>query len=165
MIIFLRGLPGSGKTTIADLLGKRLGWLVVHVDESKTEYMNAHPDASFKDEVVPHAQKIFMEKLESYKDEDLVVEETFWIENFVINILEFCEINRINSKWFLIERDMSQILETNEARTRRIKNTPSGLQNMSNRMKDIKIDGEIVVDNMNIEDSVETIYNSITNHI
>jgi len=39
MIIFLGGLPGSGKTTITKLLSEKLDWKLFSIDRYKKELM------------------------------------------------------------------------------------------------------------------------------
>jgi 2-phosphoglycerate kinase len=162
MIIFIRGIPGSGKTSIADKLGEKTGRKVIHVDDFKKEMMTQNPKAFFTEEVIPYSYKKTLEALEKYKGEDLIIEEIFKNKDFVRSVLDFCDKNNISYKWFIITRDIKKILEVNESRTRKVKNTLESLEKMQGEIDAMKIEGEVVIKNESVEGSVQKIVESVS---
>jgi dephospho-CoA kinase len=162
MILFIRGLPGSGKTTISKLLAERLQWDVIHADEFKKELMKQNPEANFVKEIVPTAYEKTLEKIQEYKSTNVIVEEALRNKDFVQKLLHFCAENNIKNQWFKILRDKSILLEVNDERKRKVKNTPELLDMFEQQMNDIKIEGEIEVDN---NKTTQECFNVILEHV
>lgn len=160
MIIFLRGLPGSGKTTVAKLLAEKLSWNVVSIDKYKKELMEQNPEANFITEIIPGSYKKAFAELKD-KKENLIVEEVFRNKEFVNQLLELCREENIENKWFKITRDMSEIIKTNDERKRGIKNTPEILTMMENQLNEIVIEDEIQIKNELVEESVDEILKTL----
>jgi adenylate kinase family enzyme len=161
MIIFIRGIPGSGKTVIADKLAEKIGWKVIHIDDFKKEFSDKNPKAFFIEEVVPYSYKKTLEILENYKNENIIVEEIFRNRDFVQQISDFCDKNNITNRWFNIVRDIKKVLETNEMRNRKVKNMAKTLESMRQQIDDVKIEKEITINNENIDESVQKIFNNL----
>lgn len=161
MILFLRGLPGTGKTTIANVLAAQLQWDVVHVDALKKEYMEAHPGADFRTVVVPASYDKALEVLQGYTFKNVIVEEVFRDEAFVRRVLDFCDQNNVQYQWFKIIRDKEHLLEVNDERRRAIQNNPAILDSMERKMNAIVLEGEIDIHNQTLEDSVQKILETI----
>ncbi len=157
MIIFLRGLPGCGKTTIADNLVEKLKWEVLHVDDIKGELMKQKPQASFVEEIVPASYKLALERLQSYQTKNVIVEEMFRNKDFVQQVLDFCHNNNIKYQWFKIWRDKKLINQVNDERKRKVKNTPKVIEMMEQQINNIKIAGEVEVENKDIAESIDLI--------
>ncbi len=161
MIIFLRGLPGTGKTVISNKLAQILRCEVIHVDDFKGELMKRKPGANFLKEVVPYSYERTLDKLSKHKGSDVVVEEIFRNEGFVQRVMNFCDQNKIKATWFKITRDRKFLLEVDDKRTRKIKNDEETLMRMEDQIHSIRIDGEVLIDNQNIEESVNMILGTI----
>ena len=163
MIIFLRGLPGSGKTVIADALAERLNWKVVHVDEFKRELRKKNPNADFLKEIVPASYHIALHNLEEQKDSDLVVEELFNDRTFVENVLKVCEKNNIPCRWFKVVRDKKDVLHinTNNIRKRTVVNSPEAIEVIERELEEVKIGGEMDIYNRTIDQSVDEILSEL----
>jgi len=161
MIIFIRGLPGSGKTTISNLLAEKLQWQVIHADEFKKELMKQNPEANFIQEIVPGSYKKTIEKLQEYKDKNVIVEEVFRNKEFVQSVLDFCNQNCIHYKWFKIIHDETLLLQVYDERTRKVKMTKELYDLFKRQMNEIKIEGEIDIYNISIEDSVNSIVSNL----
>lgn len=157
MIIFIRGLPGSGKTTISDKVAEKLGWNVVHADEFKKELMRQKPDADFVREIVPASYKLTLGKLGTYKNSSVIIEEVFRNKEFVQSVLDFCNKNSIKYQWFKIIRDENLLLQVYAKRTRKVKMTKDLHDMFKQQMNDIKIEGEVTINNENIDKCVEEI--------
>jgi uridine kinase len=161
MFIFIRGIPGSGKTSVSTKLSNLLNWEIIHVDLYKKEYMENNPDADFIEEIIPYSYKTTIAKLKECKNKNLIIEEIFRNHDFIKDILNSCKENRIDFKWFKIKRDMGDILKVESERKRKIKNTKEELENMQREMNNIIIEGEIDIYNENIDDSVRKILKCI----
>ena len=157
MIIFIRGLPGSGKTTISNRVGEKLRWEVVHVDQFKKEIMKQNPEADFIKEVVPRSYQKTLEKLQEYKEKNAVVEEVFRNAGFVQSVIDFCDHNSIKYQWYKIIRDEELLLNIYDERTRKVKMTKELHDLFKQQMNDIKIEGEIEILNTSVGECVERI--------
>ena len=78
MIIFITGLPGSGKSTVGKQVADKLGWAFHEVDDALTESMKAHikegkllTDEELDEWLLERTVKIFTEHVNA--DKDLVV--------------------------------------------------------------------------------------------
>ena len=120
MIIFLRGLPGTGKTVISNILAERLHCAVMHVDDFKRDFRKQYPQADFIKEVVPHSYAKTLEQIGEYASKDLIVEEIFRNEDFVRSLVDFISKNSIKAFWFKIVRDEKLLLEVDAARDRKV---------------------------------------------
>ncbi len=160
MIIFLRGLPGSGKTTIANLLSDKKGWKVISIDEYKKEIMKEYPEAHFITEIVPLSYKRALEEIDKVTG-DVIVEEILRNKDFVEQLNELNKTKKVETKWFKIVRNMEDIVKTNAERKRKVKPTSETLIKMNEQLNSIVIEGEIVINNESPEDSVEKILSSL----
>lgn len=163
-LIILRGLPGSGKSTIAEKLSDKLGGKVIYGDSFKREFMSANTD--FKNEEVFEYShnKIFneIEKYFSQKEKLVIVEELFDNKEFVEKIKVFCKENNIEIFWFYIKRDLEKLLEIENKRERKIKNTIEDFKKLKKDIENIKNSEEfIVVNDKSIEDSVKSILENL----
>jgi adenylate kinase family enzyme len=146
-LIILRGLPGCGKTTLANKIGQEAGAPVIHGDDFKLEYMRIERD--FKKALQYSYDKI-LENIKSYISNDekvVVVEELFNDQNLVNNILQVCKEHNIDTHWFRVKRDLDKLLETEAKRDRKIKNTLEDFQKLEQELDSIKIDNETILEN------------------
>jgi len=110
MIIFIKGLPGSGKTVISDKISYHLKWNVIHVDQLKSKFTKQNPTADFLKEVLPFSYKQTNEELLKFKDDNMIVEEIFRNPSFVQGVLDFCKEYKIEYHWFLLKRDTNTLI-------------------------------------------------------
>lgn len=149
-IIFLRGLPGSGKTKLANRLAEQLSAEVLHVDELKVE-------AKKNLELWPEArQKAYNQTLDYFTDAknrgvDIVIcEELMADTEFVKRLETFCRENQIEAFWYRIDREMTKLLELEnspERVNRSPKNSEEDFKRLSREIEGIVVPGEIVINN------------------
>ncbi len=167
-LVILRGLPGCGKTTIAEKLSEKLDGKVIYGDSFKREFMATN--INFKNEdVFRYAHNKIFNEIEKYfnqKEKIVVAEELFDNKEFVERIKSFCEENNIEIFWFYIQRDLEKLLEIEDKRERKIKNTIEDFDNLQNSLNEIKNEGEIIIDNNGIiEDCVDFILKNLENKV
>jgi len=156
-LIILRGLPGCGKSTIAEKLKERLNIPVVFGDTFKRNFMKQNSNSENEDVFQYAYDKIFKKIKELFEigEEIVIVEELFNDKDLIQQIQSFCKEKDIEVKSFLIKRDLEKLLEVEEGRERKIKNTKEDFENLRKELEDVNIENEIVVNNNGvIEDSV-----------
>ena len=160
-IIFLRGLPGSGKTSISNSLSEKLGWKVIKIDQFKSDYMREHPDADFLSEVVPHSYARAIETIKGIEDENIIVEELFRSIDLVISMQDLSRKKNMSQHWFKLERSMEALIKVGKERKRSIKNSPEVLNKMKDDLDSISIENEVVLEgedlNMKFRKILDTI--------
>ncbi|MCK4918598.1 MAG: AAA family ATPase [Candidatus Pacebacteria bacterium] len=162
-LIILRGLPGCGKSVIADKLGLYFNNEVVHGDNFKLRYLENNSD--FKKALEFSYDKIFKKIKELFENgsEIIVVEELFNNKNLIDKIYNFCKEKEIEIKSFYVKRDLEKLLEVENNRNRKIKNTKKDFEKLEYEIKEIGIENEIIIDNNGtIESSVEIILEKIS---
>ena len=163
-LIILRGLPGVGKSVIADKLAEKLNnSTVIHVDDFKVECRKKHKDYNFGD-VCKYSYEKTLQKLSSCSSEEvIIIEEIFDNKDFVNNKIKFCKENNIESYWFHLKRDIKKLLEVENKRKRKIKNTLDDFETLQNNINKVKIANEkTILNNGDIDNSVNAILNAST---
>ena len=163
-LIILRGLPGCGKSTIAEKLSKKFDSKVIYGDSFKLECLKRNNN--FKEACEYSYEKIFEEvkKYFNQKEEILIIEELFFDKDLVEKIKDFCKENNIKIFWFYIQKDLEKLLEIENKRERSKKNTTEDFKNIQKDLDSIKNEGEIIVDNNgSLEDSINFILKSLEN--
>ncbi len=150
-IIVLRGLPGSGKGTVAESLKPLVGAVeVIEADNYKREYRRSNPGTPFL-EALDYCYKKTLERLEELSKEGqaetVIVEELFNDGEFVKAVQDFAERNNVPIFWFYVRREMEQLLKVENERKREIKNPREVLEELQKEIEDIRIDGEVTIDN------------------
>ena len=153
-IIFIRGLPGTGKTTISKLLKEKLSAEIIYVDNFKLEAISE--GASVKD-----SRKIAYIKtlqiLESYIKKNpkyLILEEIISDLSFFNQLQNFIKNNNLTAYWFRIERPLEELLRVESDRKRKVKNTKKDLTELNKKIGDIKIEKEVIAQNDDINKTV-----------
>jgi len=156
-IIFIRGLPGTGKTTIANLLKAKLSAEVICVDNFKLEAVAN--GASVKD-----SRKIAYEKtlktLKLYVKENpeyIILEEIINDSSFFNQLQNFVKNSNIDTYWFCIERSLEELLKVESKRTRKLKNTKENFGELNREINNIKIEKEIFIQNDDINKTIKEI--------
>jgi broad-specificity NMP kinase len=157
MIIFIRGLPGSGKTHISNDLGARLNIPVIHSDDLKKELTDRKPEAFFKEEVIPYSYDRILQEIMRHKDNNVIIEELFRTKDFVNKILSLCTKEAIISRWFQIDRDFREVIKVNKERKRKVKNDSQILERILRQIQEIEIPGEVLIKNTSVQEAVDEI--------
>ncbi|MBU1046682.1 hypothetical protein KKH36_02800 [Patescibacteria group bacterium] len=163
-LIILRGLPGCGKSVIAEKLGEKLDNPVIYGDFFKREYMKDNPEFVNKDVYQYSYDKIFEKIKDLFEsgEETVIVEELFNDVDLLGKIENFCRENIIEIKAFFIQRDLEKLLELEETRGRKVKNTKEDFGKLEKEIRDNEIEGEIIMDNnKTLEGSVEFVLKNI----
>lgn len=152
-IIIIRGLPGSGKTEIADRLSRELKIPVLHIDYLKTQIMKDFPGQYSWNEIRAKAydQALnYLADLNKKGTESIICEELLADKDFAIELQNFCSNAKIKIYSFKIERNIEKLLELENspervARPRR--NTREDLDELNRKINEIIIPNEIVIEN------------------
>ena len=152
-LIILRGLPGSGKTELANKLGADLGAEILHIDNFKTQIRKDFPDQYSWTEIKAKAYGSALEHLAMAETRGvpvLVCEELLQDKAFVGRLIDFCQEKGIETSWFRIERSLEKLLEleqTPERAKRPVHNSREDFENLDREIKEIIIPDEKVIDN------------------
>ena len=165
-LIILRGLPGCGKSIIAEKLSEKLNSMVIYGDSFKREFMISNIDFKNKDVYEYAHNKILKElkKMFAKGKELVIIEELFENKNFVNSLKDFCDKNEVEIQWFYIQRDLEKLLEIENKRERKIKNTIKDFKKLQKDLEDIKNEGEIIVDNNgDLNDTINFVLKNLEN--
>ncbi len=152
-LIIIRGLPGSGKTELANKLAADLGAEVLHIDYLKTQIMKDFPGQFTWPEIRAKAYEATLEYLaqaEAKGIATLVCEELLRDKEFVERLRSFCQEKGVETVWFRVERDLEKLLELEETleRAKRPRhNSREDLENLGRDIKNIVIPDEKVINN------------------
>lgn len=161
-VIFIRGVPGVGKTTVAKILGQIIpNSQVIHVDEFKIKAMK-------KGKGVEESRKIAyektLEKLYSLSSQDFVyltLEEIICDKDFLEGLIEFLNKTKSRSHWFRLMRPLNKLLEIELNRKRKIKNTQEDLFKLKQEIESLKIRSEYWIKNDNLALTIKKILNVV----
>ncbi len=161
-IIFIRGVPGTGKTTIAKILGKIIpNSQVIYVDEFKIKEMKK--GRSFEE-----SQKIAYEKtfkrlhlLHKQKKNYIILEELICEKDFLNGLIEFLNKTKSYSYWFRLLRPLDKLLKIESYRTRKLKNTKGDLFKLKQDIESLKIKNEYLIKNDNLALTIKKILNVV----
>lgn len=158
-LIILRGLPGSGKSELSNRIAKKLkNSKVICVDELKIKFKNkgfSWTDSRKK------SYDLTIKKIKTHnknKISYLIIEEILCDKIFYKSLKKSSKNKKY---WFLIERNFEDLLKVEEERKREIKNSLRDLKYLDKEIKKIKIPNEIVIDNKEIEKSVNEIIKKV----
>ncbi|TRZ78014.1 AAA family ATPase [bacterium] len=156
-IIFIRGLPGTGKTTIANLLKTELSVKVICVDNFKLEAVSNGANVKDSRKI---AYKKTLEVLELYIKQDpqyIIVEEIIYNSLFFDQLQTFVKNSNSDAYWFRIERPLEELLKIESGRNRKVKNTRENFMELNEGMDNIKIKKEIFIRNDDIDQTIKEI--------
>lgn len=162
-LILIRGLPGSGKSIIADKLHQKLEYSkVIHIDDFKKQYLQTSSDFEAAKIFAYEKTQLFLKEFVNSKIKIIILEELFYESNFVN------QIKKTAPNYILIPiriiRPMSELLEIDSKRNRKIKNTEQDFINIQEGMLKIKFDSEIIIQNslsVDIQDLIEGLISQI----
>src|SRR6056297_726852 len=123
-IIFLRGCPGVGKSSVAERLRNHLDGEYIEVDSFKRELRKRSPDTIFGACCV-YAYKMTRNRLMKLigDAEYVIVDEILYDQAFLQILSEFCCQNDLKPFWFTLTRDIETLLSIEKLRDRKIKNS------------------------------------------
>lgn len=167
-LIILRGLPGTGKSTLADKLGKQAGYEVLHVDAFKLSALSelqGIPKAMALREARKRAYLETMQNLYflyGLKKTGVFVEELFCDRAFVQKVTDFARKPDISFYCFRIERTLDDLMKVEAKRQRAVKNSYHDFLNLEADINDSPVDSEIFIENTSIDQASREILERIS---
>ena len=156
--IFIRGVPGVGKTTIANILGQILpNSQVIHVDEFKIKEMKT--GKSFEESRKIAYEKT-LDKLYSLSSQDFVyitLEELICDKDFLEGLIEFLNKTKSHAYWFRLMKPLNKLLEIESNRKRKLKNTKEDFCKLKQDIESLKIKNEYLIKNDNLALTIKKI--------
>jgi len=148
-LIMLRGLPGCGKSTIAEKLENDFNVKVVYGDVFKREFIENNIDYKNKDAYEYSYVKIFetINTLFNSGEKIIICEELFNSEKLINKIVKYCAKNEIELVSFIIERNIDLLLKNEHLKDRKIKNTKEDFVKIKSELNNVHIKNETVVNN------------------
>lgn len=164
-IIALRGLPGSGKSYIAEKIRSQTESIeIINVDKYKLEFRKNNPDVSFGEALKYSYEQALLRLGQMHKENSevlVVIEELFNDAGFVKSVQDFCRTNGVSIAWYYIERSIEDLLMIEETRQRRIKNSREDFEKLKEEIERIEIPDEITIVNDGRTESIEEIIRSL----
>lgn len=154
-LILIRGLPGTGKTSVAEILKKELeNSEVINVDNFKLEAMN---NGENFESAKKFAYEETLKKLYEFylmEKDFVIIDEIFCDREFVSKLYSF--INKTKSKpyWFRLLRKLKNLLEVEKGRNRKIKNNIEDFKKLKKDIESLKLSNEGLIVNEDLEFTV-----------
>jgi tRNA uridine 5-carbamoylmethylation protein Kti12 len=147
-LIFIRGLPGTGKTAIAEILKKELpNSESISVDNYKLEAIkNGENFESAKNFAYTETIRKLYEFYLMEKD-FCIVDELICEKEFLGKLYSFINKTKSNAYWFRVLRKLNFLLEVERGRKRIIKNTIDDFDRLKRDIKKLKIPNEVFIAN------------------
>jgi len=163
-VIFIRGVPGVGKTVVSKILGKILSnSKIICVDNFNLEEMKR--GKSFKKSLEIAHEKTLKELylLEKGDIDYVILDEIICDRIFFEKLNKFLDETKTPSYWFRLMRPVEKLLEIESKRKRKIKNTQEDLFNLKKDIESCKIENEYRILNGNLALTIKKILNVIFN--
>jgi len=164
-VIFIRGLPGTGKTIVSEILGKIfLNSEVICVDKFKLQAMKKGEIFEEGEEIDKRIEKIAYKKtlgkLNSFYEQnrkDIIIEGVIIDRSFYDELRDF--INKTKSKdyWFRLLRPLEKLLEVEAGRKRKIRNSKEDFDKLREDIENCKIENEYWIKNDDLALSIKKI--------
>lgn len=152
-LVILRGLPGTGKTTIAKKLAKKIKAKHIWVDGFKLKSSKK----TWK-EIVKDAHKKAIKELNKAKKTDtIILEEILYDRGFIKELKKFIKKGNHIARWIQIKRPLKELLKIELERKRKIKNTRKNFIDMQKGLDKSKVKGEVIIKNKNITKTISKI--------
>jgi len=158
-IIFIRGLPGTGKTVIAEILKKIfIDSEIICVDKFKIQAIKKEKNFEKSLEI---SHKKTLEKLNLLNKEYVIVEELICDKDFYNDLNNFVNKTKSHAYWFRLLRPLEKLLEVEKGRKRKIKNNKEDFDKLKRDIKSCKIENEHLIKNNNLALTIEKILDII----
>lgn len=157
-LIVIRGLPGTGKTIISEILGKIfLDSEVICVDKFKLQAMKNKKKFEESQKIAYEKTLKKLNSLDQKGREYVILDEIICDENFYNELKGF--VNETGSKayWFRLLRPLEKLLEHEAERKRKTKNTREDFENLKRDVESFKIENEVLIKNDNIALTIKKI--------
>ena len=156
-VIFVRGLPGTGKTIIAKILKEVFfNSEIISVDKLKIQALKSKFTFSEANKIAFEKAMKKLYKLSKTK-EVIIFEEMICNKEFYQELNNFIKGTRCNSYWFRITRKLNHLLIVESKRKRKIKNTEKDFSDLKKEIEMIKIKGEHKIKNDNLGKTIKDI--------
>lgn len=161
-IIFIRGLPGTGKTIVSEILGKIFSDSeIICVDKFKLQEMKKGKNFEKAQEL---AYKKALKKLDLlYKKgkEYIILEEIICDKDFYNNLNNFVNKTNLVAYWFRLGRPLNKLLEIESSRKRKIKNDKNDFLRLKKEVEFCKIENEYWIKNDDLSLTIKRILDLI----
>lgn len=152
LFIFIRGVPGTGKTIVSKLLKKELiNSEIINVDDFKIKAIKE--GGTFED-----AKKIAYDKslsklyeFHSSKKDYIILEELICEKEFLNKINSFLKRTKSDYCWFRLMRKIKDILIIENKRERKLKNNLEDFKKIKKEIELLKIKKEYWIKNDNLD--------------
>jgi len=155
-LILIRGVPGTGKTKVANILGQIFpNSQVIHVDNFKVKAMQ-------KGKTFKEAQKIaynhVLNVLElSYHNDYIIFEEIVCDKTFWDGISRFYHEYKLDFFGFRLLRKLDELLNVESQRKRKVKNTREDFIKLKQEIESLKVPREYLIKNDNLALTIKKI--------
>jgi len=162
-LIIIRGLPGTGKTAVSELLKRNLpNSEIINADDFKLESMqDGKTFENAKKTAYEKSLKNLYEFYSSGKDY-VILEELICEKEFLNKLLSFLAQTNSVSYWFRLMRKLRYLLEVESMRKRKIKNSLADFNKLKKDLDSLKIKDEHIIKNDDLNMTVKKILKIIT---
>jgi tRNA uridine 5-carbamoylmethylation protein Kti12 len=163
-VIFIKGLPGVGKSTITKRLTRTLAAQHINVDKFKRE---AKTGNFRKDRLYAYKKTLReLNKFKKAKKDYVVIDEIFYNKKFVGDLLKFIKKNKANAYWFRITRPTKELLKIEKERKekhkkRKIRNKLKDFLYLQKNMNLCKVRGEVIIKNKKTSETINFILEKV----
>jgi len=157
-VIFIRGLPGTGKTIVTELLKEKLpNSEVINVDDFK---INPIQNGETLKNIMKIAYKQLLKRLYEFSlinKEYVIIDELICEKRFLKKIFFFLNQTNSLSYWFRLRRKLKELLKVEAGRNRKIKNSLKDFSKLKKKIESLKIAGEYQIKNDDLDLTVKKI--------
>ena len=162
-LIFIRGLPGTGKTSIAEILKEHLpNSEIITVDYFK---LGAMKDGENFENAKRLAYRETIRKLNEFylmQKDFIIVDELICEKKFFMKLREFLDKTNSKSYWFRITRKLKYLLEIEAERDRKIKNSIEDFEKLKKDIEKLKIPNEVLLKNDDLDLTIQGLKNILS---
>jgi len=162
LVIFIRGVPGVGKTTVSKILEERLpNSEAIYVDNFKIKAMKKGYTFNKAQKIAYNQtlQKLYF--LHKKNKNYIILEEIISEKDFLRSLIEFLNETKSNVYWFRLMRPIEKLLKIESNRKRKIKNSHRDLLKFKQDIEFLKIKNEYWIKNDNLAFTIKKILNIV----
>lgn len=156
--IFIRGIPGTGKTIVSEILEKIFpNSEIICVDDFKLKAMK---DGKSFEESQKIAYEQTLKELHLFHKQnknDVILEEIICEKDFLDKLNWFLYETQTKAYWFRLMRKVKELLKVESNRNRQIKNTQEDLFKLKQEIESLKIENEYLIKNDNLALTIKKI--------